>query len=279
MRLNAQTYGAPTALAGKVAQGTPPLSPPPITYEVNGVQYIAITTHPDGDAFAVRRNDVAGHVACRPLAFSDTIAAITDRFNDFPPGSSDTTARKRPTRRRRGGSGADQLLEVRRRVSRERFELRYDGTPIVGAKTSEMPLSTLLRPTVRACHATIAAMQSSHVALPLTGLANTAPRRPVGYRRTRSALSPVKHIGPLCQHPVRCRAPERLLLEWTPPFEQRSLRRESLTSCSLQRFWLRALRVVQILVIAQPLLHGHHDRGAFIALLHAIDEPVDHRNR
>jgi hypothetical protein len=59
----------------------------------------------------------------------------------------------------------------------------------------------------------------------------------------------------------------------------RSLRRESLTSCSLQRFWLRALRVVQILVIAQPLLHGHHDRGAFIALLHAIDEPVDHRNR
>jgi hypothetical protein len=35
-------------------------------YEVNGAQYIAIMTHPDGDAFAAHRDDVAGHVACRP---------------------------------------------------------------------------------------------------------------------------------------------------------------------------------------------------------------------
>src|SRR5450631_4356061 len=68
-------------------------------------------------------------------------------------------------------------------------------------------------------------------------------------------------------------------LKWTPPFEQRSLRRESLTSYTLPRFWLRALRDVQIPVIAQPLLHGQHDRGTFIALLHAINEPVDDRNR
>jgi len=54
------------ALAGKVAQVTPLLSTPPITYEANGVQYIAIMTHPDGAAFAAtRRNDVAGHVVCR----------------------------------------------------------------------------------------------------------------------------------------------------------------------------------------------------------------------